>query len=258
MTLAADDPVLHGCVVLGRQRSRLVLGCQSAAIGTGPERLALEVSVQHRAAGQNDAGQIRAQGTHDGRGNGLVAIDQQDHAVKGLAADHLLRIHGGQVAQEHGCRIQEDFTQRDGWKLKRQSASLKHAAPDRLDQFRKVAVAVVEFAPGVANADDGAVHVQVVVPHRLDEGTVQEAGHPGFLKEGFASEHGIHPVGWPCRQTSVRPDTDGLPRGVIRLPIRTVGAGGTGSTVAGPGPPVSRQAAPATGPGTTAVRRSAE
>ena len=55
-------------------------------------------------------------------------------------------------------------------------------------------MAVVEFAPSVANADYGTVHVQIVVPHRLDEGTVQKAGNPGFLKEGSAPKHGIHPV----------------------------------------------------------------
>src|SRR5262249_57713558 len=86
----------------------------------------------------------------------LAAAADQHHRVHRLGADHLLGVHRHQVAQEHAGRMRERLVDRDGGKFHRQPARQHDAPFDRLDQLRDVAVARVEVAVGVGDADDPA------------------------------------------------------------------------------------------------------
>ena len=62
----------------------------------GPHPFAPEPAVQHRPAGDDDGGQVDRGRTHQQRRRGLVAADQQHHAVDRIGADRFLDIHCGQ------------------------------------------------------------------------------------------------------------------------------------------------------------------
>ena len=107
-------------------------------------------------------------------GNRLVAAADQHHGVHRLGADHLLGVHRHQVAQEHAGRVRERLVDRDRRELHRQPAREHHAALDRVDELRHVAVAGVVVAEGVGDADDRPRERVVREAHRLDEGLAQE------------------------------------------------------------------------------------
>ena len=112
-------------------------------------------------------------------GNGLVAAADQHHGVHRLRADHLLGVHRHQVAQEHAGRVRERLVDRDRRELHRQPARQHHAALDRVDELRHVAVAGVVVAEGVGDADDRPRQRVVREAHRLDEGLAQEEREVG-------------------------------------------------------------------------------
>ena len=59
---------------------------------------------------------------------------------------------------------QEDLAERDGRELERQTARLPHAALDGLGDLAEMAVAGVELAPRLGEADDGRARSSVVRP----------------------------------------------------------------------------------------------
>ena len=130
-------------------------------------------------------------------GRGLVAIGQQDDAIERIAADHLLGVHGGEVAAEHGGRAEVDLAEGDGGEFEREAAGLQDAAFDRFAELAEVAVAVIEFAEGVADADKGAGHIGAVVAHGGGEGAVGQAGDAAFVEEGSGCGIGFGSWGLP-------------------------------------------------------------
>ena len=51
-------------------------------------RLALEAAGQHGSAGNQDGGDVEAQGRHEHAGDDLVAVGHQDEAVHGMGRGH--------------------------------------------------------------------------------------------------------------------------------------------------------------------------
>ena len=139
--------------------ARPVFGPGSAAVRTRAQHLVLEASADHRTRRHADGGNPRAGRAHELRGQGLVAAAEQHHAVHGLALDHLLGVHREEVPEEHGRGVQVHLAQGDGGEFQRQAARLPDAALHGLGDLPQMAMAGVEFAPGLGDADDGFFQV---------------------------------------------------------------------------------------------------
>ena len=129
---------------------------------------------QHRAGDQQNGGNIGTGRSHQLRGHGFITPANQHDRIHGLRADHLLRVHGHQIAQEHGGRIGKTFMDRNGRKGHRQTTSQHDAAFHRLDQLRHIAVTGIVIAEGVGDADNRALQRIVRKAHGLDKGTPQK------------------------------------------------------------------------------------
>jgi hypothetical protein len=164
---------------------------QAPAVGAGAERLAAVMADEHRPDRNDDRRQVGRRRRHHLRGNRLVAAADQDHGVHRLGADHLLGVHRHQVAQEHARRMRERLVDRDRRKLHRQAAGEHHAALDRGDDLRHVAVAGVVVAEGVGDADDRPREGVVRQPHRLDERLAQEERELGVAVRRQALLHSL-------------------------------------------------------------------
>ena len=193
------EPAADGVDLLLVERAGAEACPQAAAIGAGAEHLALVVADHHRAGGQHDRRQVDARRRHHLRRQGLVAAADQDDRVHRLRADHLLGVHRHEVAQEHAGRMRERLVDRDGGEFHRQAAREHDAALDRFDQLRDVAVARVEVAVGVGDADDRPVERVVGIALGLDEGLAQEQREAGVAVAGqtFAQAAGhVKFLGW--------------------------------------------------------------
>ena len=133
-----------------------VLHPELAAIGAGADAVLAPAAGHLRPADELDRGLAGAGGAHELRRHGLVAAAHQHDRVHRLGADHLLGVHRHQVAELHRVRRQRRFVQRDGRELEREPAGRRDAALDRLDQLGEVAVAGIEAAVGVGDADHRA------------------------------------------------------------------------------------------------------
>ena len=202
MTGAAHQVALDPAVGLGADGAGFIFGRVAAAIGAGAEDLALVMPIEHGTAADHDGRQVGAGGAHQRGWRGLITIGEQDDATERIAADHLFGVHRRQVAAEHGGRAEVDFAQRDGGEFEREAARLQHAALDRFAHGAQVAVAVVELAVGVADADERAGHISRLVARGGGEGAAGEAGdalgaeevlgaglgHGGFAFSFFTAE----------------------------------------------------------------------
>ena len=112
------------------------------------------VAVQHRAAGDDDRRQIAARRAHDQRRRRLVAAAEQDHAVDRIAANRLLDVHRGEIAEQHRGRPQAGFAERHDRELERHAAAFPHTALDVLGDLAEVPIARGQLRPRVADADD--------------------------------------------------------------------------------------------------------
>ena len=81
-----------------------LLGPVFPHVRAGAEELAAPVAAQHRPRRHVDRRDAHADRAHDQAGRGLVAAAHQHRAVDRMAAQELLRLHGEEVAVEHGAR----------------------------------------------------------------------------------------------------------------------------------------------------------
>ena len=72
-------------------------------------------------------------------------------------------------------------------KFQRQTAGLQYAALDRLGEYAQVAVAVIELAVGIADADQRTRHIGAVVAHSGGESAMGQAGDAVFVEEGLGA-----------------------------------------------------------------------
>jgi hypothetical protein len=166
------------------------------AVGARTERLAAVVADEHRPDRDDDRRQVGRRRRHQLRGNRLVAAADEDDRVHRLGADHLLGVHRHQVAQEHARRVRERLVDRDRRELHRQPAGEHHAALDRVDELRHVAVARVVVAEGVGDADDRACERVVGKTHRFHERLAQEQRELGVAvgRQAFLHSSRCHSI----------------------------------------------------------------
>ena len=123
----------------------------------------------HGAGGKDDGGHVHAGRCHDLRGESFVATADDHQRIHGLGANHLFRVHGHEVAQEHGGWISEALMNGDGGKDHGQAAREHDAALDAFNEIGHIAVAGIVVRVGVGDADDGPRERIVRVAHGLDE-----------------------------------------------------------------------------------------
>src|SRR2546426_513151 len=70
---------------------------EAAAVGAGPQHLALVAAGEHGPRGEGHRGDPRACRAHEEGREGLVAASQEDHRVQRLRPYHGLRVHGEEV-----------------------------------------------------------------------------------------------------------------------------------------------------------------
>ena len=109
---------------------------EAAAIGAGAEDFAAVMADDHGTGRQDDGGEVDAGGGHDLRGKGLVAAADEHHGVHGLGADHLLGIHGHEVAQKHGGGVAKLSPMEMVGKTMGRAPASMHAALDAFDESR--------------------------------------------------------------------------------------------------------------------------
>ena len=147
---------------------------EAAAIGAGAQHLALVMADDHRPHGDDHRRLVGADRPHHLGRQGLVAAADQHHGIHGLGADHLLAVHRHQIAQQHAGGMGEGLMQADGGKDHGQRAGEHDPALHRLDDLGHIAVAGIEIAMGIGDADDGPVQRVVGIAGGLDEGLAQE------------------------------------------------------------------------------------
>ena len=146
------------------------------AVRAGSELAAAPVPVQHRPAGDDDRGDVRARRSEDAGRVRLVAAREQDDTVERVGADRLLHVHRHQVPVQHRRRLHQRLAERHHRELEREAARLQHAALDRLGQTAQVDVAVHELAPAVADPDQRLAAERLIRDAaRLQPRAVQEA-----------------------------------------------------------------------------------
>jgi hypothetical protein len=147
---------------------------EAAAVRAGAHPFAVDAARQHGPGDEHEAGDVRAGRAHEERGHGLVATAHEDDGVQGLGAEHRFDVHRHEVAVEHAGGREEDFAEGDHGEFEREPARLPHAPLHRFRQLAESAMAVVELAVGVDDADDGFVQVVLAEPHGLRERATQE------------------------------------------------------------------------------------
>ena len=199
--LGRREPALDGLDLVRIDAAGAVFRPEAPAVGAGAQPLAAVARGHHRPGGEHDrrlAGRRRA---HDERRQGLVAAADEHDRIHRLAADHLLGRHRHEVAVEHAGRRQEHLAERDDGEVERQRAGGKHAAFDGLDELRHAAMAVVEAAGRLGDADHRLCQELARIAHRArerapqigGESRIAVVGEPAFEALAFALRHGAHP-----------------------------------------------------------------
>ena len=158
-------------------------------VGAGAERVAAPVAAQHRAGRHVDRRQPHRDRAHDQAGRGLVAAAHQHRAVDRMAAQQLLAFHGEEIAVEHGRRFDERLGERHRRQLDGKAAGLPDAALDVLGALAQMAVAGVDLAPGVEDADHrlagpvGAVVAELPEPRAMAERAQIVAAEPAVAAQ---------------------------------------------------------------------------
>ena len=129
----------------------------------------------HRAAGDEDGGDVEAQGGHQHAGGDLVAVGDADQRVRAVGFDHVLdgvrdQLAGGQGVQHAAVAHGDAVVDRDGVELARDAAGrldrLAHDPADRLE----VGVARHELGEAVGDCDDRLAEVLARYAGRAHKG----------------------------------------------------------------------------------------
>ena len=163
----------------------------AAAVGAGADALRAVRARQHRPGDELHRRQARRGRAHQLRRHRLVATADQHHGVHRLRAQHLLGVHGHEVAQVHAGGLRKAFVQRDGGEGHRQATRQHDAALHRFDELHHVAVAGVVGTACVDDADDGALQGGVAVARAFDEGLAQEERELAVAVARQATRHAL-------------------------------------------------------------------
>ncbi len=156
-----------------------------------PKRMAAPVAAQHRTCRHIDRRNAHRDRAHDQAGRGLVAAAHQHRAVDRMAAQQLLAFHGEEIAVEHGRRFDERLGKRHRRQFDRKAAGLIDAAFDVLGAVAQMAVAGVDVAPGIDDADHrladpiGAVVAELAQPRAMAERAQIVFAEPAIAAQFF-------------------------------------------------------------------------
>ena len=150
-----------------------VLGPEAPAIRARAQALTTVVHRHHGPRQELDGGHVGRRGAHELSRDRLVAAAHQHDGVHRLRADHLLDVHGHEVAEHHARRGEEHLAERDRREVDREPAGGEHAALHRLDQLGEMPVAVVEAARRLRDADHRPRQHRLRVAHRRRERAAQ-------------------------------------------------------------------------------------
>ena len=216
-----------------------VLGPEAPAVGAGAKARLAVAPGHHRSGDHQERRLVGRKRAHQQRRHGLVAAADQDDRIHRLGADHLLDVHAHEVAEHQAGRAEERLAERDGRELERKAARREHAALDRRDQLGQQAMAVVEPARGVADADHRPLEQRLAVAHRARERAPQIEREVGVAVVGQAPAQAGRLRNWSCQLAVKEPETARLawlsrvarPR-ALRQPAEPSGAADHPSTTA--------------------------
>ena len=160
-------------------------------VGAGAERAAVPIAAQHRPGRHVDRRQPHRDRAHDQARRGLVAAAHQHGAVDRMAAQQFLAFHGEEVAVQHGRRFDERLGQRHRRQLDGKAAGLPDAALHVFGAGAQMAVAGIDLAPGVEDADHRlagpilAVVAELLEPRAMAEGAQVVAAEPAVAAQLF-------------------------------------------------------------------------
>jgi hypothetical protein len=130
--------------------------CEAPVARARADALAAPETWQSGPACNEDGGDVRARGTHDDRGNRLVAAREKHDRVERVGANPLLDVHRREVPIHHRRRLLERVARGHDRELERKPARLEHPSLNGLGEPSEVDVAADELTPHVADANYGA------------------------------------------------------------------------------------------------------
>jgi len=87
------------------------------------------------------------------RRNRLVTVAEEHDGIDWIRSQHLLYVHGHEIAIEHGGRFGELLAERNRGEFERKTASRDHTALHGRRDLTQVIVTIIELAPGISDAD---------------------------------------------------------------------------------------------------------
>ncbi len=165
-TVAAGDAGFHLTPRLVTQAAGAAFVPVLEGVRTRAQHLAAPVAAQHRACGQEDAGDAHRKRTHQQARRGLVAAPHQHRAIHRVAAQQLFGFHRKEVAIEHGGGLDHAFRKRNRRQLQREPTGLQNPALHVFHTLLEVHVALIGVTPGIDDGDDRLAHpVGVRIAH---------------------------------------------------------------------------------------------
>src|SRR5215204_5112003 len=143
----------------------LASGQTAAALPDGRARtyqFALEVTVEHRTAGEHDGGDIHGRGGHDRRRRGLVAAGRKHHGVDKVTVEYLHEPKIREVAVQRGGRPAAVLVDGVHGELHRDAPTVAYPIAHATGELQMMPVAGREVASALGDADYGPVGAQLV------------------------------------------------------------------------------------------------
>ena len=190
--------------------------------------LDLDLAGLHRAAGDEDDGDVEAQRRHQHAGRDLVAVGDADQRVGAMGVDHVFDAVGDQLARgqgiEHAVVAHRDaVVDGDGVEFLGDAAGGLDLARDELAEILQMHVTGHELGEGIGDGDDRLAEIALLDPGGAPEAA--GAGHVAAVGGGSRAigGHGVLP-GWvlkagvsQIRRPAARPQK----RGPGKAPFRT-------------------------------------
>ena len=147
----------------------------------------LNLARLHRPAGDEDGGDVEAQGGHHHAGGDLVAVGDADQGVGAVGVGHVLDRVGDELARgqavQHAVVAHGDaVVDGDGVELLGDAAGAGDLFGDELAEVLEVDVAGNELGEGVGDGDDGLAEVAVL--HSGGAPETARAGHVASVGRG--------------------------------------------------------------------------
>ena len=141
----------------------------ATAVGASTQTIALIGGGQHRSGWNRDNGHIHTGRAHQLRRYGLIATANQDDGINGLSAHHLFGIERHQITQIHAGWKCKGLMHRYGWKNHGHTSGLHHAAFGSFNHLRDIAMAWIEIAESVRNANNRSIERAIAKAHGFNK-----------------------------------------------------------------------------------------